>query len=82
MPELSHRNCIFYVSLVAKAPKVSEQLTKLNVGISILSIMNILHLAFSATAVSIDLSCIFYLHVRIDRYFHRWQQMAVTVVSV
>ncbi|TFK79452.1 hypothetical protein K466DRAFT_505528, partial [Polyporus arcularius HHB13444] len=30
-------------------------------GISILFIMNVLHLTFSATAVSIDLSCIFYL---------------------
>ncbi len=79
MPELTCRNHIFCVCSVPKVSKVSKQLIELNVGLSILFFMNILHLALSATAVSNNLSHISCLHVSIQGNFRRLPGMAPQV---
>ncbi|TFK79248.1 hypothetical protein K466DRAFT_505861, partial [Polyporus arcularius HHB13444] len=85
------RNHIFCVCPVPKVSKVSEQLIKLNAGISILFIMNILHLVFSATAVSIDLGGSFSLitqftapitAILISRFLLELQEANHTVVKL
>ncbi len=82
IPDFTHRNHLFHVSPVATVPKVLEQLINLNAGISILFIMNVLHLVLSATAVNINLCHIFFLHVTIHEYFYRWRMLEVITALV